>query len=206
MSPVFRVYAKLRQAAMTRLIGYLRHVRPPPAKRPLDLVRAYDMAVALLRHDFLYADFIHSFGGLYTYQGRDWDAAWDIVDLVRHLTPPAGYPSIDPDRALRIFTLGVPLVGSYRCPFKVMSARNSYNNHPTLSQEGALDLVRDKFRKEEELSFNVVFPRWLWRFIPGLFLSPLTFVMPKHAYDEGQICVDASNGVLGRQGLSWRAQ
>ena len=27
-SPVFRVYAKLRQAAMTRSIGYLRHVRP----------------------------------------------------------------------------------------------------------------------------------------------------------------------------------
>jgi hypothetical protein len=197
VSPVFKVYAALRHAAAHRSIGYLRHPRPAPAKRPLNLTRAYDMAIALLRHDFRYDDFIRSFGGLYTYHGRDWDAIWDIIDSVNHQATAQGYPTIDPDRTLRIFTLGVPLVGRYCCPFEVVSARNMYDNHPTLHLDGALDLVRDKFRKEEELSYNVVFPRWLWRFISGLFLSPLTFVMPKHALDDGRICVDASNGVPG---------
>ena len=202
VSPIFRVYAMLRQAAACRSVGYLRHPRPAPAKRPINLRRAQDMAVTLVRHDFIYADFIRSFGGLFTYHGRDWDAIWDIIHSVNHHAPVHGYPAIDPDRTLRIFTMGSPLVGDYKCAFDVVSARNIYNNHPTLQVEGALDLVRDKFRKEEELSYNVVFPRWIWRFVHGLFLSPLTFVMPKHALDEGRICVDASNGVPGDRSAS----
>ncbi len=39
----------------------------------------------------------------------------------------------------------------------------------------------------------MVLQQWLWRFIPGLFLNPLTFVMPKYLADMGRICMDATN-------------
>jgi len=58
--------------------------------------------------------------------------------------------------------------------------------------------VRKKFIKEEDLSYNVVFPRWIWRFIHGLFLNPLTFVLPKYEGDMGRICVDGTNSINDR--------
>jgi len=54
----------------------------------------------------------------------------------------------------------------------------------------------EKFIKEEDLAYNVVLQWWLWHFIPGLFLNPLTFVMPKYLADMGHICVDMTN-ILG---------
>jgi len=39
----------------------------------------------------------------------------------------------------------------------------------------------------------MVFPRWLWWFIPGLFLNPLTFVLPKYNGNMGCICVNGTN-------------
>jgi len=56
-----------------------------------------------------------------------------------------------------------------------------------------LSAICAKFVKEEDLSYNVVFPCWLWHFMFGLFLNPLTFVMPKYSGDLGQICIDSSN-------------
>jgi len=47
--------------------------------------------------------------------------------------------------------------------------------------------------KEEDLAYNVVLQRWLWRFIPSPFLNLLTFVMPKYLANMGHICIDATN-------------
>jgi len=53
----------------------------------------------------------------------------------------------------------------------------------------------EKFIKEEDLSYNVVFPHWVWQFIHGIFLNPLTFVLPKYKGNMGHICVDGTNSL-----------
>ena len=40
--------------------------------------------------------------------------------------------------------------------------------------------------------FLIVFPRWIWRFIYGIFLSPIGFVMRK---EKGRVVVDPSTHV-----------
>jgi len=52
-----------------------------------------------------------------------------------------------------------------------------------------------KIIKEEDLSYNVVFLWWVWQFIHGLFLNPLTFVLPKYEGDMGWIYVDGTNTI-----------
>ena len=90
-------------------------------------------------------------------------------------------------------TLGVPLAGHFQCSFSSVAKRNIYNNHATIKTPEVESAIQQKFVKEEELSYNIVFQRWLWRFIQGLFLNPLTFVMPKYEGDMGRICVDGTN-------------
>jgi len=91
-------------------------------------------------------------------------------------------------------TLGVPLAGHFHCSFSSVARRNQYDNHSMIKTPGEVQTtIRQKFIKEEELSYNIVFRWWLWRFIAGLFLNPLTFVMPKYEGNMGRICVDGTN-------------
>jgi len=68
-------------------------------------------------------------------------------------------------------TLGVPLAGHFQCSFASVAKRNLYNNHDTIKTPEVEAAVRQKFVKEEELSYNVVFQRWIWRYIAGMFLN-----------------------------------
>jgi hypothetical protein len=133
ISPIFRSYAQIRQDAMTTSVGYLRQPRPPPdPAQNISKRRAHHMAVMLLRYNFVYADFIRSFGGRYTYQKRNFDSIWSLVESVQHTKPPKGYPTIDFDHAFRALTEGVPLAGDYVCGFCTVSRRNTYDNHSTI--------------------------------------------------------------------------
>jgi len=192
---VFTAYARLRSQACSQSIGYLRQPRFPSTPLPATIParRAHDNAIALLRYHFDYADFIRSMAFTYTYQGRDLDAIWDLIDSVAHLPQAPGWPAVDFDRAFRAMTLGVPLAGHFRCSYASVSRRNLYDNHPAAKTPDVLVAIRAKFIKEEDLSYNVIFPRWIWRFIFGLFLNPLTFVLPKYSRDLGRICVDSTN-------------
>ena len=51
-------------------------------------------------------------------------------------------------------------------------------------------MVLQKLTEEEELSYHVVLPRWLWRFIPGLHISPLSWVVRK---GKGHLICDNSS-------------
>ena len=201
ISPIFRMYGRLRMRALTLDLAPLWQDRPSPCKAPIDPLMVQRFAACLLRYNFNYGDFIRAFGGRYTYEGRDWDSRWDIIDSIADIDPPEDYPPVDSNRAFRVLTMGVPLAGHFCCDFAAASARNLYNNHSTIRNDSDVhNLVREKFRKESELSYSIVFPRWLWRFIAGIFIIPLTFVMPKHATDDGRICHDASNPVPAPEG------
>jgi hypothetical protein len=156
------------------------------------------MAAALLRFNFNYGDFVRWLGGEYTGAQQDWDATFDIVDSVRSSSIPQGYPAINFDRAVRLATEGVPLAGHFECSFAAVKQREHHDN-ASLPPE-AIAHGRKKFTKEEKLSYHILFPRFIWAFIPGLFLSLITWIAPKgRPGDDGRLCIDPST-ILDSEG------
>ena len=189
--PPLRARAFLRRSAATVSIQSLKQPRPPPAQiQGLQHDRAWRMAVALLRYDFDYGDFIRWLEGEYTNHHRDWSEMAQSITAISDIPPPQGYPNVDYDRAFRICTEGAPLAGSYECSFESVQQRNLYDNHPGLDAEHAN--VREKLAKEEAQSFHIVLPRFMWRFIPGIHIAPFVWVWRK---GKGRLCVDPSSKI-----------
>jgi len=86
---------------------------------PVDIPwhHAFDNAIALLHYNFVYVDFIRSMSCLYTYQGHNHKAMWDIINLVAHIPQAQNWPSVDFDHTFQAMTLGVPLTGHFQCQF-----------------------------------------------------------------------------------------
>jgi len=177
---IFQTYAKLCMQAHWQSVGYLCQPCHPSPLVPVAILHIWevDNGVALLHYNFVYADFIWSMANIYTYQNQNIDAIWDIIDSVAYIPPTPGWPSIDFDRTFKAMTLGVPLAGDFSCQYSSIAKRNQYNNHATIKTPVVQEAISQKFIKEEDLSYNIVFQHWLWQFIPGLFLNPLMFVMP----------------------------
>ena len=188
--PVMQSYAILRHAAATQPIFELRQRRAEPLACPeLSRRRAWLMSCALLRFNFVYADFIRWLQGEYTNAHRDWASVFQIADSIRHIPIPPGNPPVDFERAVHLATAGAPIAGDFSCSFEDTQQRVLYNNHPPVQL--ALDEVRAKLIKEERLSYQIVFPRFLWHFIHGLFIAPISWVVRKPG-EEGRICTDPS--------------
>ena len=187
-------YAHMRQKAATTDVSGVRLERARASKedliQPIDKTRAYHLAIALMRFNFVYAHLIRWLGGTYTYEHRDFDAVFDIVDRAKEHKVPIGFPPVDYERAYTMFTRGAPVAQHYQCSFQALELRERYDNHAPLSD--VEEQVRTKFNKEERLSYYVMFPRSMWAFIPGLGISPLTFIGPKDPGAEGRICLDPS--------------
>jgi hypothetical protein len=58
-----------------------------------------------------------------------------------------------------------------------MISRFRYDNHPPA--RAAADDVRKKFAAEEANSFHVAYPKFTTVFIPGLMLSPISWIIQK---------------------------
>jgi len=114
---------------------------------------------------------------IYTHQRHDHNAVWDIIDSATHIPLAADWPMVDFDQTFRTMTLGIPLASHFQCSFSLVAHQNQYDNHSTIKMPEVQTTIWQKFIKEEELSYNVVFQWWLWCFIAGLFLNPLTFVI-----------------------------
>ena len=193
--PPMESYSNLRKRATYLEVDSLQASRGPPTpdelERPVDKRRSYKMAVALLRFDFIYPRLIRWLGGLYTYEHRDFDAVWDIVEHTAKPAPiPTGYPAVDYERAWKIFTQGAPIESHFDTAFEEVWLRERYDNHPPL--QTVLEEVTAKFNKEERLSYHVMLPRSTWAFIPGLVICPMNFVQ-RPGDPAGRICVDPSS-------------
>ena len=145
------------------------------------------MGAALLSFDFNYGDLIRWLGGEYTDLDRDFAVILDAIDRVRNFPVRAGYPVMDYERAYRIISEGVPLRAIYSCPRRDTLRRLMYNNHPPLTAQE--DDVRTKFGKEEARSLHLALPKFVAWFLPGLMISPLSWVVRK---GKGRIIVDSS--------------
>ena len=190
--PAFGSYAALRASAMSADISKLLQPRPPPSDRDISDKRVHAWASLLLRFDFNYGDSIRYVGGPYTNAHRNWDDTFLHLETVSSITPPPGYPPVDMDRAYRLATLGAPLQGHFPTSYASVSRRNLHPPSEALRQEAPA--IREKLRKEEQLSYHVLLPRFLWRFIYGIHLCLLSFVY-RYGDTKGRLCVDPSTTI-----------
>jgi len=117
--------------------------------------------VALLRFNFVYANFIHSMSQLYTYQGHNHNMIWDIIDSVTHILQAPNWPPFNFDWTFWAMTLGILLTGHFQCHYASITQCNLYNNHLTIKTPEVSDAMQKKFIKEEDLSYNIVFLHWV---------------------------------------------
>ena len=80
---------------------------------------------------------------------------------------------------------------AYTCSRSDVHRRNLYNNHSGVAEHG--DAVLQKITTDLNNSFVLVFPRWVWRFLYGIFLSPIGYLLRK---GKGRIVLDPSSPVL----------
>ena len=189
LHPAFDCYAALRASAMQTPISQLLLPRPPPNDRAISAKRTHAMAALLLRLNFIYGDFIRHLGGPYTNSHRNWDNMFLGLECVVKEKPPPGYPVVDFDRAFRLCTEGAPLQGHFHTSFANVSKRNLHPPSQALLKEK--ESINEKLRKEEQLSYHVLLPRFLWRFIHGLHLCLLNFVF-RYGDPKGRLCIDPS--------------
>ena len=188
------LYVRLRRRAFLRrnMIDYLRLPRGPPTSDPLSNSRSLDMGCVLLRFNFIYGDLIRWLGGAYTDAHRDWNHVFDQLNLVADCEPPSGYPRVDYDRLYRICTEGTPIEGHYVSSYTSAALRNqSPLSQDLVTNASAVD---DKIRSEEQLSYHVILPRFLWRFLPGLFLC-IFRVAYRWGDPKARLCVDPSTQI-----------
>ena len=189
---MFWAYSLLRMSAMSLPVHRLQQPRPPPSPRPISQARVRSMAAALMRFDFNYGDFMRWLGGPYTNSHRNWEDVFLALESVSSTQPPPGYPLVDYDRAYRLATQGAPLKGHFSTSCANVSRRNLKPPSTALLKEAPA--LHEKLRKEEQLSYHVLLPRFLWRFINGLHLCLLNFVF-RCGDPKGRLCVDPSTTI-----------
>ena len=183
----FLSYAKLRKAASTADLSPLLAQRPAPDDSPIDNKRVLLMGCALLRFNLNFGDLIRWLGGPYTNAHRDWSATFAHLETVRHCLPPSGFPTPDYTRTFRACTEGVPLQANYISSYDCCSLRNSAKLSSDLVTHA--DDVTETLRKEEKQSYHILLPRFLWRFLPGIFLS-IFRVAYRYGDPKPRLCVD----------------
>ncbi|MCE2996495.1 MAG: hypothetical protein LW863_12930, partial [Flammeovirgaceae bacterium] len=148
------------------------------------------MGCAFLRFNCDYGDLIRWLRGPYTNAHRDWSDMLSTFNTVRHCDPPPGFPSPDFDRAFAICTQGAPLKAHLTSDYTSCALRN-LKKPPKSVRENSADLVTT-LSKEEQLSYHIILPRFLWRFIPGLLLSMFRMAY-RYRDPKPRLCVDPSS-------------
>ena len=190
--PVFHAYATLRQQASSIDLSPLLKPRPAPTTTNINASRVHLMGCALLRFQCDYGDLIRWLRGPYTNAHRDWPAMLSAFNDVRHCRPPPGFPSPDLDRALAICEQGAPLKAHYVSDYASCAIRN-LKKTPASLLDHRDDLV-STLSKEEQLSYHIILPRFLWRFIPGLLLSIFRMAY-RYRDPKPRLCVDPTSTV-----------
>ncbi|GKZ00904.1 hypothetical protein MPSEU_001042100 [Mayamaea pseudoterrestris] len=186
-------YATLRHHAVTTPLWHLREPRyyPKTDMSAINESRVYDMGAALLRCDFNYGDLLRWLGGIYTHQNEDRSLLRDAIATLHKKSISPRYPPVDFAGVEHIIAEGVPIRSVFTCPFQDVARREKENNR---GLEADWINIMEKYRKEEKLSYHIMFLRFLWAYVPGLFLALLSYIPPKEGRlgDEGRLINDPS--------------
>ena len=129
-SVYFDAYATMRQKAITEDISSVRRQREKASEadllKPIDKRRSYHLAIALMRFNYTYPHLICLLGGMYTYEHRDFDAVFDLVEMAAQHDVPEGFPPVDYNRAYKMFTIGAPRTQKCTTPMHFSGFSHGY--------------------------------------------------------------------------------
>ena len=193
LHPAIRSYSRLRLSASQLDVSPLTLPRPPePPDAPTDTLRMAMLAAALLRFNFNYGDLIRWLKGPYTHAHRTWSQLHQVFNTVKGARPPPSWPKVNFPRAENVLQQGVPLQGHYMCSWASVAARNLHPASSELQKEA--HQVDERLRKEEKLSYHILLPRFIFRFIIGIHLC-LFRIAFREGDPNARLCVDPSTPI-----------
>jgi hypothetical protein len=101
---------------------------------------------------------------------------------------PPCYPKVNLDQTSETLKEGAPTKGTFTSNFGHMRQRAQYDNHKGMQDH--IDIMMDKFAKEEEKSYHLCFPCLFLYFIPSIMVALLSLIMQKQMF---RIIVDPIN-------------
>jgi hypothetical protein len=180
----FEAYAIWRSQALREEIQSLLLEQPALTGAPLSINRVRKYGCALLRFDFIYGDLVRWLEGEYTNCNVDYDTIFKNLDDLRTTNMPQGYPKVNLDQTRETSreTLkdGSPKKGTFTLNFGHARQRVQYNNHKGMHNH--IDIMTEKFAKEEEKSYHLCFPRYFLYFIPIIMIALLSLIMQKQKF------------------------
>ena len=181
-APVFSCYAKLRQKAASlrltdikRIVVPLDHSSPVP---PISVSRATAVASLLLLVDFDCGQLIRALGGKYVGDFLDFAKIEEILFRLELKKDQSNGVEYNFPLLRDILRHGAPIQGNYSCDRYDTLRRNLYNNHSASYPHTAS--ILEKVASDVHKSYAIALPRWILRFIDGLFLAALGYATREH--------------------------
>lgn len=170
-------YGKLRHEASLLSIKDIDSLRTPLDHRKppssISTTRARSMAKLLLLCDFRVGALIRCLGGNYTSDFQDFAAIDASLLALSSIPTDPGEPPHDFNRLHHLFHEHVPFKGHFHCSRKDVLKRNLYNNHR--AADPFLASIHEKSAIDIQKSYSIALPRWILRFLDGLFLAALGY-------------------------------
>ena len=198
--PIFSSVAKLRHEA-----SHLTKEKILDLTKPLDhtipsesicKTRSRDLAKILLLCDCDVGLFIRVLGGNYTGNFLDFETIDETLDKLKNIPPDPGQPRHDFDLLHKLYHHGVPHEATYRCSRRDTFQRNLYDNHDAAKPH--LHDILPKVATDIQKSYAIALPRWMFRFLNGVFISAIGWATRmKNGKTKGRQVNDPSALVTG---------
>jgi hypothetical protein len=112
---------------------------------------------ALLHFDFIYGDLVCWIEGEYINSNDDYDTMFDNLGDRRKIQMPPSYPKVDLDQMRETLKEGAQkCTFTFNSNFEHAHQCAQYDNHKGMHDH--IDIMMEKFAKEEETSFHLCFP------------------------------------------------
>ena len=181
-APVMSSYGKLCHEASRLTPSDIQAIRQPldHSKSVTSICpsRARDVAKLLALCDFRIGGLIRSLQGPYTSDFLPFSSIDSCLDALSNIPTDPGDPPHDFKALHHLFHQHVPFKGSFRCRRQHMLNRNSYNNHR--ASDPYKSSMLEKSAIDVQKSYSIALPRWILRFLSGLFLAALGYARREH--------------------------
>jgi hypothetical protein len=182
-SPIFSAYACLRSEAASfnkfiikSICAPLGHSTPTTS---ININRSRQVACLLLLCDFDVGKLIRLLRGNYTGDFVAFTAIDNALSTLQTIKPDQGQPMHDFNLLRNLYHHGVPHEATYTCDREDMLRRNLYNNHKAAHPH--YNDIHSKVATDIQKSYAIALPRWIFRFIDGLFLAAIGWAIRQKA-------------------------
>jgi hypothetical protein len=114
-----------------------------------------------------------------------------MFDNLRTTEIPPGYPKVDLDQTRGTLKEGSPTKGTFTSNFGHARQRAQYNNYKGMYDH--IDIMMDKFAKEEETSYHLCFDCSFMYFTPSIMMALLGLIIQTQKF---RIIIDPTNTIF----------